>query len=310
MSILLLLIIFIDQCTGQGQLKQSSLMLTVLFLIIISLPSIDSMYFIDRSQVDQICSQNCSNETCEQFFTIQSLPFCSNAFLNISSHRMNFTNEEHCRQYLQQLIQLDDEARIASNLFANYIQAIDPGEEENPYAKSDSDCQVRLIDGLTRELMTNNDGRFFLFRKPIDVGPVLWRFRTFIVHIEYCLVKRSVMKWNVFVRPFDPVSVNHYLLDNRCSSAMVKSNQWYYFVQNNFFLIFSSNRGSSCEQWLCSTTSLFWYMSSIWWFITDSSFRLIFISISRHFVYSSIKLFRYWAINWYWFKWIDKFTVS
>ena len=165
---------FADRCTGPTRVAQSSLMFTWLLLLVsISLPSIASMTFIDRSHIDQICSEQCSNDTCEQLFIIQSLPFCSNAFLNMSFHRMNFTHEEHCRQYLQQLIQLDDEARTASTLFANYIQAIDAGAEENPYAKSDSDCQVRLMDGLTRELLTNHDRRCLVsFRKPIDVGPV------------------------------------------------------------------------------------------------------------------------------------------
>jgi hypothetical protein len=58
-------------------------------------------------------------------------------------------------------------------------------------------------------------------RKLIEHGLVQSKFHIFIGINLYHLAKRSVMKSSVFVLHFDPVTVNHYLLDNHYFFAMV-----------------------------------------------------------------------------------------
>jgi hypothetical protein len=108
---------------------------------------------INGTQIDRICSKTCRTQKTpfEKFdnlnqFTIDThfLPFCSR-LLNQTIVKENFLNEiteNECRQRLEEIIESDEEARIASESFAIYMQAIDSASPENRYSIINSDCQV------------------------------------------------------------------------------------------------------------------------------------------------------------------------
>ena len=180
------------------------------------------------SDVDRICSKTCRArrtpfekvQRVEQIFSeMRYLPFCSHHLLQRSIGNENFlneTSESECREILDRIIKSDEEARQASQLFATYMKAIDSASKENRYSIIEADCQVRETSScLFAHCLSVSSKR-------IERGRVQSKFHSFIGINSYRLAKRSVMKWSVCVLHFDPVTVNHYLLDNRCSSAMVR----------------------------------------------------------------------------------------
>ena len=196
-------------------------------------------FLLDQSSISHICSQTChvsaslmkTNDDDDDPFRTYSLSFCSMFPIN-RTFLSNETNETGCQDFLKQLITADDEARRASNRFTTYMQAIDSGSKENPYASINSDCQVSFLFLLSSVKRTKF--RFDLFSKPMEYGPVQWKFPSIIFLNVFCLVKRSVMKLNVFVPHCDPVIVNHYLLDNRCFSVVVSKENKYLFIVHCF----------------------------------------------------------------------------
>lgn len=110
---------------------------------------------LNSSSIDEICSKSCRAQRTpfdqldrlnQNFFDSHYLPFCSNHTMSHSINRENLSRnltENQCREIIQQLILLDEEARKTSTLFATYMQAIDSGSPENRYSLIDSDCQVR-----------------------------------------------------------------------------------------------------------------------------------------------------------------------
>jgi hypothetical protein len=186
---------------------------------------------INASQIDRICSKTCRARKTpfEKFEHVNSLiidlhflPFCANLF-NQTIIKENFFNEvteTECRQHLQQLTDSDEEARIATESFAIYMESIDSASKENRYSIIIADCQVVL---KKKQLLFFDEIFFFssYFRKLIEHGLVQSIFHIFIRIISYRLAKRSVMKLSVSVLHFDPVIVNHYLLDNHYFFAMV-----------------------------------------------------------------------------------------
>ena len=193
-------------------------------------PTDQQCLLINSSHIDRICSRTCRAPTTpfDRWLTVDQilldmhiLPFCSNHLLNHSVNYTNFlneTSESQCREILTQLIAADDEARTASDLFATYMQAIDCASPENRYSIVEADCQVRSIACRALDTVTC---RRRSSSEPIRRGRVPSKFHSSIEIISYHPVKQSVMKLSVFVPPFDPVIVNRYLLDSRCSSAVV-----------------------------------------------------------------------------------------
>jgi hypothetical protein len=110
---------------------------------------------INGSQIDRICSKTCRarktpfekfDNLNQYLIDIHFLPFCSN-ILNQTIVTKNFFNEvteDECRQILNQIIKSDEEARLATELFAVYMEAIDSASKENRYSIITSDCQVDL----------------------------------------------------------------------------------------------------------------------------------------------------------------------
>jgi hypothetical protein len=107
---------------------------------------------INASQIDRICSKTCRARKTpfEKFEHVNSLiidlhflPFCANLF-NQTIIKENFFNEvteTECRQHLQQLTDSDEEARIATESFAIYMESIDSASKENRYSIIIADCQ-------------------------------------------------------------------------------------------------------------------------------------------------------------------------
>lgn len=134
-------------------------------------------FLLDQSSISHICSQTChvsaslmkTNDDDDDPFRTYSLSFCSMFPIN-RTFLSNETNETGCQDFLKQLITADDEARRASNRFTTYMQAIDSGSKENPYASINSDCQVSFLFLLSSVKRTKF--RFDLFSKPMEYGPV------------------------------------------------------------------------------------------------------------------------------------------
>lgn len=108
---------------------------------------------INGTQIDRICSKTCRAQKTpfEKFdnlnqymIDIHFLPFCSN-LLNQTIVKENFLNdvpEDDCRTILNDIVKADEEARLATEAFATYMEAIDCASPENRYSIITADCQV------------------------------------------------------------------------------------------------------------------------------------------------------------------------
>lgn len=111
---------------------------------------------INGLHIDRICSKTCRarknpyERKLNKFNTLTIndlgyLPFCTN-FLNQSLVKETFLNETtelECRTILKGIIESDEKARRATNVFATYMESIDSASPENRYSIITADCQVR-----------------------------------------------------------------------------------------------------------------------------------------------------------------------
>ncbi|CAF0905335.1 unnamed protein product [Rotaria sp. Silwood1] len=100
-------------------------------------------------QIERICSETCHtrkmsfNNINQYSIDTYYLPFCSipvNQTI-VKDNYCNDTTENECQQTLKKILQDDEEAHKASELFATYMQAIDSASVENRYSIIPSDCQ-------------------------------------------------------------------------------------------------------------------------------------------------------------------------
>ena len=117
-------------------------------------------------QIDRICSKTCRarknpyEKISDKVKTLTIndlgyLPFCTN-LLNQSFVKENFLNgttEFECRNALKEIIEADERARHATNVFATYLESIDSASPENRYSIITADCRVRFLFALKNPLL-------------------------------------------------------------------------------------------------------------------------------------------------------------
>ncbi|CAF1515513.1 unnamed protein product [Adineta ricciae] len=119
---------------------------------ILSRPDEPQCLPIDDSLISRLCSRTCRTRKLpteifenmdRPFFQSNYLPFCSNLIDQkiVSEDFFNTTTESQCRENLTQLLKFDEDARMATELFAVYMQAIDSASDENRYSIIPADCQ-------------------------------------------------------------------------------------------------------------------------------------------------------------------------
>ena len=109
----------------------------------------------NTSQIVRICSKTCQTrktpyekfDNYNPFLSNRDVsPFCSEVF-NQTILQENFFNEsteDECQTTLQSILEYDREAKIATDSFATYMQAIDSASKENRYSIIMADCQVNF----------------------------------------------------------------------------------------------------------------------------------------------------------------------